>query len=607
VRNSLLVKGKTAYALGFVNIVRVTLYRLGVALGFNPVKSLEANLEKGEFFIEPSTDTIDDVKPNEQWLDKQSCFGRVSAFSSSPPNWQQSCLTGVEVKDPLRPWWEIEDFDSELGDIKGIWEASRFDWVLSFSQQVALGNKSYLPKLNDWLNDWAAHNPAYLGVNWKCGQEASIRVMHLAMASLILGQSTDTSSVLLSFVKAHLKRISPTISYAVSQDNNHGTSEAAALYIGGSWLLKNGDQDGESWLQQGNKWLTDRAAHLIEVDGSFSQYSTTYHRVMLDTYSMVEVWRERLSLELLDRAIYSQLKLATNWLFYMTQFESGDAPNLGANDGARLLPLGGCDYRDFRPSVQLASVLFLKKAAYAEKGDWDEPLKWLGLKKPGLTNEKPNSLDMPCGGYALLRKGDAFVMLNYPQFRFRPSQCDALHVDFWFAGENLFRDGGTYSYNAGQSYIDYYGGAESHNTVQFDGREQMPRISRFLLGGWLKASDTKFDADANHCAASYTDAEGSTHKRELFLMAGVLRVKDTLTNFSSSAILRWRLGPGEWLIDGNKVMNGEHVITINSDVAIIRFELVEGKESRYYYQESAIPVVEVEIQQAGSITTEYQY
>jgi len=607
VRNSFLVKVKAAYGLGFGSIARVIFYRLGVKLGFNPVKKLEAVLEKGVFFLAPSSSSFVNLKPNSQWLDKQSCFGRVSASSSSPPDWHKSCLTGAGVRDPLRPWWEIADFDSDLGDIKGVWEASRFDWVLGFSQQVALGNSAYLNKLNDWLNDWLIHNPAYLGVNWKCGQEASIRVMNLAMASLILGQATGTSGVLLCFVKAHLKRISPTISYAVSQDNNHGTSEAAALYIGGSWLVKNGDMDGNKWFKQGDKWLANRAEHLIEEDGSFSQYSTNYHRVMLDTFSMVEVWRRGLSLEQLGNAVYRKLKSATNWLFYMTQFESGDAPNLGANDGAHLLPLGGSDYRDFRPSVQLASVLFLNRAAYAEAGDWDEPLKWLHLKKPDSVAEKPSGLNMPFGGYAILRNGSAFMMFNYPQFKFRPSQCDALHVDFWLAGENLLRDGGTYSYNAGQSYIDYYGGAESHNTAQFDGREQMPRISRFLLGGWLKASDVEFDVEASRCGASYTDSFCSTHARQVFLMKSLLRVKDTLSNFDSLVILRWRLIPGEWQINGSTVTNGRHTIMINSDVPITRLELVEGKESRYYYQENPIPVLEVEIQQAGSITTEYQY
>jgi len=601
------LKIKTAKVLGFVNLVRVLFYRLGVRFGFNAVKKITATIESGVFFGKTEVSLALNLVINKQWLGQQCFFGWKINASPEVPNWHKNILTGKCVKDPMRPWWEIPDFDSELGDIKGVWEASRFGWVLSFAQQTTTGDQLALDKLNTWLDDWSKNNPPYLGVNWKCGQEASIRVMHLASAALILGQQNTLTPALASLLEAHLKRIEPTISYAIAQDNNHGTSEAAALFIGGSWLVSNGYLTAEKYVKQGRKWLENRALHLIENDGGFSQYSTNYHRVMLDTYSMVEVWRKKMSLEPLDRVVYSKLKSATNWLFYMTQFESGDVPNLGANDGARLLPLTGSDYRDFRPSVQLASVLFLNRSAYAESGDWDEPLKWLRLKKPDSVAEKPSSLNMPFGGYAIFRNDNAFMMFNYPQFKFRPSQCDALHVDFWLAGENLLCDGGTYSYNAGQSYIDYYGGAESHNTVQFDGREQMPRISRFLLGGWLKASDIKFDAKASQCGASYTDSFGSTHARRVFLMKSVLRVKDTLSNFGSSAILRWRLKPGEWQINGSSITNGQHKITVNSDVLITRFELIEGKESRYYYQENPIPVLEVEIQQAGSITTEYQY
>ena len=44
---------------------------------------------------------------------------------------------------PLRGWhrlWEIPDFDPSVGDIKGIWEASRFDWVVWFALRDLAGD-----------------------------------------------------------------------------------------------------------------------------------------------------------------------------------------------------------------------------------------------------------------------------------------------------------------------------------------------------------------------------------------------------------------------------------------------------------------------------------
>ena len=124
----------------------------------------------------------------------------------------------------------------ELEDIKTVWEASRFDWAISFAQLASQGDLKSLDQLNIWLDNWCEKNPPYFGLNWKCGQEASIRVIHLAIVAVILGQDKRPLPNLIELIKTHLLRIAPTIRYAIAQDNNHGTSEAAALFVGGAWL-----------------------------------------------------------------------------------------------------------------------------------------------------------------------------------------------------------------------------------------------------------------------------------------------------------------------------------------------------------------------------------
>ena len=144
----------------------------------------------------------------------------------------------------------------------------------------------------------------------------------------------------------HLQRISPTISYAIGQQNNHGTSEAAALYIGGNFLTDY-DPRAKKWEQEGKQWLEERAETLIQSDGSFSQYSVTYHRFMLETYSLVEAWRCYRGLSGFSQLVNKRLAAATKWLWAFTDKETGDAPNFGANDGARLLQLADMDYEIF--------------------------------------------------------------------------------------------------------------------------------------------------------------------------------------------------------------------------------------------------------------------
>ena len=622
--NRQLSKARTMLALGIPNLARVLGYRLGIKLGINPVRRIRANLPTGEFFkkipLNPPFSKGEAEKSNTSLIPpfekgglggiSLSYFGWHTTKHHAPPNWHQNPFNGVTVPNPERPWWQIPDFDPKLGDIKTIWEASRFDWVLHFAQQTVQGDQDALDKLNQWLSDWCNHNPAYYGSNWKCGQETSIRVMHLAFAALILQQHQQPTPAIQTLVKAHLQRIAPTIQYAIAQDNNHGTSEAAALFIGGSWLHLLGDNSARSWADMGRKWLENRAARLIEPDGSFSQYSINYHRVMLDTYSMAEHWRNVLELPAFSHRLYQQLTNATNWLFHMVQPETGDAPNLGANDGARLLPLSNTNYRDFRPSVQLAMALFCKKNAYGKDGNWNIPLYWLNIPIPEQTVDHSNSRHFPSGGYSVLRQGKAFALLRFPSFRFRPSQADALHTDLWVNGQNLLRDGGTFSYNAGEEVTRYYGGTASHNTIQFNDRDQMPRLSRFLFGEWLKAKNVtpvnKQDGNMQ-AAAGYRDYQGAIHQRTVSLAADYLQIKDSIAGFKQKAILRWRLQPDNWVIDGKSVSNGKYHLNIQTDLPIIRFEIVQGWESRYYLQKTPLPVLEVEVQQPGEITTTYQF
>jgi len=621
--NSQLSKASTMLALGIPNLARVLGYRLGVKLGINPVRRIQANLTTGEFFKkiplnppfskgEAKNSSASLTPPFEKGGlggISLSYFGWHTTQHQAPPNWHQNPFNSETVQANL-PWWQIPDFDQNLGDIKTVWEASRFDWVIHFSQQAAQGNETALNNLNHWLSDWCTHNPAYYGVNWKCGQEASIRVMHLAFAALLLQQHQQASPALQTLIKAHLQRIAPTIHYAIAQDNNHGTSEAAALFIGGSWLNQLGDNAGLKWQNLGRKWLENRAKRLIEADGSFSQYSVNYHRVMLDTYSMAEHWRQCLNLPPFSAPLYQQLQRATHWLYHMVQAETGDAPNLGANDGARLLPLSNTDYRDYRPSVQLAMALFCQQDAYGKDGSWNESLHWLNIPVPQQQVKPPPSMHFPDGGYSVLRKSNAFVLLRIPNFRFRPSQADALHVDLWLNGENLLRDAGTYSYNAGDEITRYFGGTASHNTIQFDNRDQMPRLSRFLFGEWLTAQDITPVHETDNtviAAAGYRDYQKAYHHRTVSLSFQRLSVTDKVADFKHKAILRWRLQPGEWQIDGLTISNGKHHLSIHSTAPIIRFEIIQGWESRYYLQQTALPALEIEIHQAAELTTEYHF
>ncbi|MGM0926533.1 MAG: heparinase II/III domain-containing protein [Pseudomonadota bacterium] len=605
------MKVKTAWRLGPLNIARVVSYKLGVRSGLNPVRSLSASTPSGPFFT-PYPGKTETPPPREGWWSQREAFGlKLGELGENPPDWHAHVLTGARADSKLA-WWQLPDFNPLLGDIKGVWEASRFDWVLACAQRAAAGDDSGLSRLNAWLEDWLANNPPYMGVNWKCGQEASIRVMHLAMAALILKQTERPTPGLAELVALHLQRIAPTLQYAIAQNNNHGTSEAAALFIGGSWLSTLGDERGRRWEKAGRKWLENRVAYLIEKDGTFSQYSVNYHRVMLDTLCMAEVWRRHLALPVFSKRFSERAIAATAWLANLVDPDSGDVPNLGANDGARLLPLTDTDYRDYRPSVQLASVLFAGAWAYAEEGGWNLPLAWLGVNLPSSTQVWSQCCVHPQGGLAVLRQEDPLgrsvrAVLRYPpRLRFRLGS-DLLHLDFWIGNENLMRDGGSYSYNTDLELMQYFRGVASHNTVEFDGRDQMPHLGRFLFGAWPKAREVEPLQTRDgvvRFAAGYRDWQGACHHRRVMLSEKRLKVEDRTHGFQHKAVLRWRLTPSDWRWEDDILTDGQYRLSVSSDAAIVRREVVQGWESRYYSQRTSLPVLEVEVSQPANLTTE---
>lgn len=593
----------TYLRLGPTNIVRVATYRLGLKSGWHPVQRLKAAVATAPFFRE--AERRGGLPPaNTTWADTLWRFGWYREYlPNGTPDWFANPFSETPCSDKDSDWWRISDFGA--GDIKGLWELSRFDWVIAWATQAAHGDTIALGRLNDWLQDWSQSNPPYKGPNWKCGQEASIRVLHLVVAAWVLGQDRRPEAGLIELLTAHLQRIASTTSYAIGQQNNHGTSEAAALFIGGSFLVDY-DLRAKNWMCEGRRWLDERATTLIEPDGSFSQYSVTYHRLMLDTYAIAEAWRRHLNLPPFSEQLQTRLAAATDWLWALTDADSGDAPNIGANDGALLLPFTGADYRDFRPSVQLAAALFRDCSAFGT-GPWSWPLHWLDVPE-GSSQLAPQNVSFHDGGFHVLCAGRAKAVLRYPRFRFRPSQADALHLDFWNNGINLLRDAGTFSYNDDRS--EWFSSTAAHNTIEFDQRDQMPRLSRFLFGDWLEAEAVELvhsEGASVKAAAAYTDGQGFRHHREITLSPNELTCRDSISGQFRTAHLRWRLPSCEWEQFGHTLRSSDCTIAIEINGSLVMPALETTLESRYYQHQSEISLLSVRVDRPSTLLTKVKF
>jgi len=605
----LLVKLKTYWKLGLSNLFLVFFYRLQLKSSWFKYALPISKSIVGDFFSGSLISKVDMNRPKDSSLlleGKMRYFSHQLFDVRSPPNWFIDPESN-SIFPNYKHWSRIDDFSN--GDIKLVWEASRFQWLVLASQGfVSTKDSSYTDLMNFWLSDWSKNNPTNKGVNWKCGQEASFRVINLLVSCYILGEIKNPQKSLIKMIKEHCNRISKTLHYAIAQDNNHGTSEASALFIASSWLdyIEESNKKSRGWLKKSRNNLEERVNNLVMSDGSLSQYSTNYHRLFLDSISLVEFFRAKFDQDRFSEKYESKIGLAIDWLWQLTDSKTGNIPNLGANDGVQLLQLSGSDYRDFRPSIQFSSVLFKNYRLFGK--DCDDVLNWLNVDLKKITNKNKNkqSKIFKDGGYVSIIGESCKGLFHYPEFEFRPSQADLLHLDIMDNGETIIGDGGSYSYNKGSLWLKYFSGIESHNTIQFDHSEPMPRLGRFLFGEWPETNYYEFKCDkkSTTVSAKYTDYLGRSHIREISVKNRVWIISDKISGFVDSAILRWRLHKSDWAINGNQVFSNKAKINIRVDKGKVKeINLKEGFESLYYNEILGVDVLEVKIKKPCIIET----
>ena len=605
-------------SLGIFNVFRVAIYRVQVRSGWFrktlPIMPWPGGEDESPFVS---------VAPEKWPFQDESVllFGHQEMSLSKAPNWTANHLEQTQASKVHEHWSCAEDFNASVGDIKGVWELSRFQAVLSAAWRVANSESKSSVKALDQvralLNDWCLHNPPNRGPNWKCAQEASIRVMHALYSEALCevgGKSIVTKDKWQIFIEFHLRRILPTTHYAKAQDNNHGTSEAGALFCGGLWIEQkasdsNTKKFGTKAKDAGRRLLENRSRCLIMSDGTFSQYSPVYHRMMLDTLVFAELWRLRYGEDPFSHNFYTSCLAATQWISDLVDEASGDCPNIGSNDGAHLFNASGVNYRDFNVSAEVASHVFNDRSppalntAHSFYTAFPKEIKHKARFSNQESTQGPATTTKSPGGFVRLGEGQNWAAFRLPGYRFRPPQADALHLDVWCNGINLCPDAGTFAYNLLPDELDEFSGTGAHNTVCFDNKNQMPRVSRFLFGKWLHRADFKVDRSLHKAQCGYIATTGGIHHREVKWTGTDWLITDRVDGHFEQATLRWRLADLEWTITGDKALSdlANIVLDIDGNPATLTLETV--RESRYYRKATLVPSITLSVSQPCVIRT----
>lgn len=486
--------------------------------------------------------------------------GKLPMFSGwftqlgCPPDWHLNPQSGARWPATIH-WSAALGLQGKNGDIKLIWEASRFPQAFVLLRAYAVSdNPAYSQTLLDQISDWIARNPYGLGPNWASGQEVAIRLLVWLLVWECLAQDQELSPVFLATFQRsiweHAEYISRHYRFALNAvPNNHLIGEATALYVAGlslPWLPR-----ASMWAKAGKRLLQDpRCVNQFLADGGYCQSSFNYERLALHYL----LWADRVATthgDTLPAQYEGVFERSARFLLTAMDIASGRLSNWGANDGALLNPWTTCDFRDYRPLVNSLSYRVSGKRLF-QPGPWDEELLWFFGKEALLAPIDPvtvNSTSFLQSGVHILRSqpGDAFVLFKCRSRATPLGHADELHTDYWWRGINVAVDGGSGFYNADRKCHSYFVNTFSHNTVTVDGQSQMLLWRRFT---WLhkpRACLLHFgdqEAEGKHYA--YVDLSGNVvHDRQVSLdTKGGLCVIDTLEceqGFEHEYDLHWLL------------------------------------------------------------------
>ena len=471
----------------------------------------------------------------------------------------------LSLSGGLRHWSEYETALFKGEDVKYVWEPARFGWAFPLMRAYCLTrDDKYAKAFWNYFQDFQQHNPLYLGPNWSSAQEVGIRIFVLVLAAKVFLPAdriggTASGSPRLTFdhtlanaIAAHARRIPPTLVYARAQDNNHLLIESAALYTAGVALP--GYPDANRWRSKGWRIYHEALQRQINVDGVYMQQSTNYHRLMLQS----ALWMHMvggLNGDLFPEQSLQRIAESVKWLLCLVGEAHGNVPNLGPNDGAYILPLGGGAYADYRPVLHTACTHFLESGSPFGPGPWDEMATWFQTS----TNSKKARSTQP--GPVVLKhsKLPTWLFLRTASFKeHRPGHADLLHVNIWYRDHNIALDPGTYLYNAPPPWENSLASAFVHNTVTVDGADQMTPAGRFLYVD--RASTQVLEQREGFIAATQDsyDHLGVKHLRRVSAVDHGWCVEDVLTSIRSSEKvhqirLHWLLPDWEFQLENSGI------------------------------------------------------
>jgi hypothetical protein len=502
------------------------------------------------------------IKANKILFDGIYPFFSFHEYKIGPKiNWFYNVHSGYTYNQKIH-WSRINELSSKEGDIKFVWELSRFSFIYTIIRYDYHFDKDSSKFIFSKIIDWIDENKYNHGPNFICSQEISLRVLNWIFALYFYKNSESLSEQIfqkiMHSIRAQIIHVYQNINFSrIAVRNNHAITETLAIYLTG--LLFPFFPESQKWLKNGKRWFEKEIIYQIYDDGTYLQFSMNYHRVIIQLLSwaikLSEINNEKLKPLVKEKAIKS-----IDFLYNCMNIKTGELPNYGANDGSLFFNLNNDDYKNYKNQLYaLAGILKIDNKYYWNINN-PEDIYWYGAS-PGNINsydfeklKSSNFIEFSLGGYYLIKDKLSMTFIKCGKYKDRPSHVDNLHTDIWYSDINYFRDNGSFLYNTDYEEIKYFMGTLSHNTVMIENYDQMLKFRNFIWLYWTQALESKiYETNDSYIfegkikAFSYLKSK-ITHFRKIekFKNKPIWKIQDEIENADNfEKTLIWHPNPSK--------------------------------------------------------------
>ncbi len=452
--------------------------------------------------------------------------------------------------DINKHWSEIEDLSDNAGDIKYVWEKSRFTFLYDIIRYDYHFQKDQSKLVFSEINDFINKNPINQGPNYKCSQEISLRVLNWTFALYYYKDSknlkNDLFEKIMHSIYWHIHHVYNNINFSrISVRNNHALTETLLLYLSGK--LFPFFSNAQMWSFKGKKWFEKEIEYQIYPDGTFLQFSMNYHRVLVQLLTWA-IQLSNLNKDNFKNFVYERAIKSLEFLDTCLEDKTGELPNYGSNDGALFFKLNDDEFRNYKSQLDdLRAVIYGYTHYYSNTSNW------YGVKPKKINQKKIKELsEFKNGGYYIINEKNTKTFIRCGSYKDRPFQSDNLHLDIWVNGVNYLRDNGSYKYNTNHKNLNYFNGTGAHNTVSVNQENQMLKGNRFIWYYWIKEAkgelkkENKFFEFNGYFKGFRQIKKNIFHKRivKKIISQNIWYIEDSILNKGAMPIYQyWHLNP----------------------------------------------------------------